>query len=114
MIPVAEHLRREVLRLDLHDNNVPQIAAMTGLNRSTVDQIIRRLRPTRQSEPRGQTTLIHDPSGIFTPGARFNIYDVKYWAKEEGAMAEGTTFEVLRPNGSTDRKVMRGGTLVAV
>jgi len=110
---VPDRLRREVLRLDMHDFTAPEIARCTGVNRSTVDYIIRRARGRHEYAHRGNVKLILDPAGIFTPGARFNTDDLRSWV-EYGGLADGTMFEVTRRGGSVYCAVVRDGELVKI
>lgn len=78
-VPTLDHLCHEVLRLDMHDLTAPEIAAQTGVNRSTVDYIIRRTRGPHGSAHRGNVKLVYDPSGLYRSGARFNSDDLQGW-----------------------------------
>lgn len=86
---------------------------MTGVKRVTVAAILARTRGARANTHRGKVTLLCDPRGIFEPGARFNLPDVREMMKYAG-LVDGVTFEFLRRNGSTDRKIVSGGALVAI
>lgn len=111
MPPILDATRKRILRLDMHDIPAREIAAKTGVNRSTIEQIILRTRGTRESAHRGSVTLLHDPAEIFTPGARFSTDDLRSWAGG-GGLADGTLFEIAERDGSTYRAEMRGGELV--
>ena len=112
-IPTPDATRKRILQLDMHELTAQEIAEITGVKRVTIAAILARTRGTRESMHRGRVTLLHDPRGIFEPGARFNLPDVRSWMKV-GGLADGTTFEFLRRNGSTDRKMVSGGALVAI
>jgi hypothetical protein len=106
-----DHLRREVLRLDMHDFSAPEIAQRTGVNRSTVDYIIRRTRGPHESTHRGNVKLLHDPAGNLPIGAQFSTDDLNSMVKFSG-LADGTLFEVARRDGSVYRAEIRSGELV--
>lgn len=108
---IPDTTRKEILRLDMHDVLVAEIARLTGVKRSTVSAIIVRTRGTRESTHRGDNFLLHDPAGIFTPGARFNGPDLETWVRL-GGLVNGTLFEVARRDGSVYRAEVRGGELV--
>ena len=110
-VPTPDHLRREVLRLDMHDYSAPEIAAQTGVNRSTVEYIIRRTRGPHEYTHRGSVTLLRDPAEIFTPGARFSADDIRSWA-DIGGLVDGTLFEIARRDGSVYCAEVRGRKLV--
>lgn len=106
-----DHLRREVLRLDMHDLSAAEIAQRTGVRRGTVESIISRTRPWRKEQQRGDNVLLHDPAGILPPGARFNLPDLKSMVKLSG-LTDGTLFRVARRDGSKYHAVVRDGELV--
>jgi hypothetical protein len=111
--PTPNATRKRILQLDMHELTAQEIADVTGVKRVTVAAILARTRGVRESMHRGKVTLLHDPRNIFEPGARFNLPDVRSWMKV-GKLADGTTFEFLRRDGSTDRKTVSGGVLVAM
>ena len=113
MIPIPDAIRKRILRLDMHELTALEIAEITGVKRVTIAAILTRTRGTRESAHRGEVTLLHDPAGIFETGARFNLPDVRGMMRYAG-LVDGVTFEFLRRNGSTDRKVVSGGDLVAI
>ena len=112
MIPIPDAIRREILRLDMHGFPVPQIAQLTGANRSTVQYILRRIGRLPQSPDRGNVMLVHDPAGIFPVGARFNTEDAKAMVRFSG-LEDGTLFEFIGRN-SRRRAEVRGGELVDI
>lgn len=97
--PTPDHLRRRVLQLDMHDLTAPEIAAQTGVNRSTVDYIIRRTRGRHEYTHRGNIKLLCDPLGILNAGARFSTDDLNSMVKLSD-LTDGTLFEVARRDGS--------------
>ena len=108
---IPDAVRREILRLDMHDVQVAEIVRRTGVKRSTVAAIIIRTRGTRESAHRGDNFLICDPAGIFRPGARFNGPDLKAWVRL-GGLVDGTLFKITRRDGSTYHVLMQGGKLI--
>ena len=106
-----DHLRRKVLQLDMHDLSAAEIAQETGVNRSTVDYIIRRTRGLRKESWRGRVVLLLDPAGNLRPGARYSSDDMHSMVKYSD-LADGTLFEVTRRDGSRYRAVVRDGELM--
>ena len=111
MTPIPDATRKRILTLDMHDLTAREIAAETGIGRTTVESIINRTRGMHRETHRGDVTLLHDPAGIFMPGARFNADDMRSWARY-GEPAEGMTFQFLHRNGSVSRRIVRGGQLI--
>ena len=106
-----DHLRRKVLKLDMHDLSAAEIAQETGVNRSTVDYIIRRTRGLRKEAWRGNVMLLLDPAGNLRPGARYSSDDMWSMMKYSD-LANGTLFEITRRDRSKYRAVVRDGELV--
>lgn len=106
-----DHLRREVLQLDMHDLPAAEIARRTGIRQGTVESIISRTHPWRKQQWRGAIVLLCDPAGILPSGARFNSPDLKSTVKLSG-LTDGTLFEVARRDGSTYRAEVKSGKLV--
>ena len=113
MTLIPDVTRKRILKLDMHDLTALEIAEITGVKRVTIAAIVVRTRGTRESAHRGGVTLLDDPAGIFEPGARFNLPDVRGMMRYAG-LVDGVTFEFLRKDGSTDRKAVTGGMLVAI
>jgi len=110
-VPTPDCLRKEVLRLDMHEVPPAEIARRLGVNRSTTEQIILRTRGPRENAHRGNITLLYNPAGTLRPGARFNLYDLNSMAELSGLL-DGTLFKVTRRDGSTYRVEVQGGELV--
>lgn len=111
MTPIPDAIRREILRLDMHEVPPAEIARRVDINRSTTEQIILRTRGPREMAHRGKIVLLHDPAKIFPSGARFNRPDIDSWLKL-GSLTDGTLFEIARRNGSTFRAEVRSGKLI--
>ena len=108
---IPDAIRKEILRLDMHDVPVEEIVRRTGVKCSTVSAVIIRTRGARESAHRGDIVLLYDPAGTYRPGARFNRPDLKAMARLSG-LADGTAFEIGRRDGSTYRTARWGGKLV--
>ena len=112
-IPTPNYLRKEVLRLDMHEVPAAEIARQTGVKRVTVAAILARTRGARESAHRGNVMLLYDPAGILSSGARFNLPDLE-WMVELSGLMDGTLFEVARRDGSRYRAEMRSGELIKI
>jgi len=108
---IPDAVRREVLRLDMHDCTVAEIVRQTGVKRSTVSAIIARARGYVKERARGKIVVLYDPAGTFKPGARFNYHDLNTMLELSDLM-DGTLFSITRRNGYTYQAEVWSGKLV--
>lgn len=109
---ISDTVRREILRLDMHDVPAAEIARQTGAKRTTISSIINRIRGTKKSTYRGDVILLCNPmKDTLRPGARFNWPDLNSMLTLS-SLANGTLFEVKRRDGSMYRVEVQNGKLI--
>ena len=97
--PLTNDEKRIILR---NYGRVPgtETAARLGRSTSAVYSCVRRFRRANSSaktadnaKQRGNVVMVRDPSGTFTPGARFNKLDLSHGVRN-GTWACGTQFRI--------------------